>query len=48
MDCNSNIEAIPIGHGFASVRVDMRGRGENSDRLLEDEYTDTELNDAVA
>jgi len=35
------------GHGFASVRVDMRGSGD-SDGLLEDEYTDTELNDAVA
>jgi len=35
------------GHGFASVRVDMRGSGD-SDGLLEDEYTDTELTDAVS
>ncbi len=34
------------GHGYASVRVDMRGSGE-SDGLLEGEYLKQELDDAV-
>lgn len=35
------------GHGYACVRVDMRGSGE-SDGVLTDEYTETELADAEA
>ena len=34
------------GHGYACVRVDMRGNGE-SDGLMLDEYTKQELDDAV-
>ena len=34
------------GHGYAAVRVDMRGSGE-SDGLLDDEYLQRELDDAV-
>ena len=34
------------GHGYACVRVDMRGCGE-SDGILEDEYTRQELDDGV-
>ncbi len=34
------------GHGYAVLRVDMRGSGE-SDGILEDEYTPQELDDAV-
>jgi|SRR5579871_3042931 len=34
------------GHGYASVRVDLRGTGE-SDGLLADEYLPRELDDAV-
>ena len=34
------------GHGYAAVRVDIRGSGE-SDGILEDEYTAQELADAV-
>jgi uncharacterized protein len=34
------------GHGYAAVRVDMRGTGE-SDGILTDEYTEQELDDAV-
>ncbi len=34
------------GHGYAAVRVDMRGTG-NSDGLMTDEYTLQEMNDAV-
>jgi pimeloyl-ACP methyl ester carboxylesterase len=34
------------GHGFAAIRVDMRGSGD-SEGLLVDEYSRTELNDAV-
>lgn len=34
------------GHGYAAVRVDMRGTGE-SDGIIEDEYTTQELDDAV-
>lgn len=34
------------GHGYASVRVDMRGSGE-SDGLLEDEYLKQEQDDAL-
>jgi predicted acyl esterase len=33
------------GHGYAAVRVDMRGTGE-SDGIVEDEYTPQELSDA--
>jgi uncharacterized protein len=33
------------GHGYACVRVDMRGNGD-SDGLMLDEYTQVELNDA--
>ncbi len=33
------------GHGYATVRVDMRGNGD-SDGLMEDEYTAQELSDA--
>lgn len=35
------------GHGYASVRVDLRGSGE-SDGVLEDEYLQQELDDGVA
>ena len=35
------------GHGYACIRVDMRGNGD-SDGLMEDEYTETELADACA
>jgi uncharacterized protein len=34
------------GHGYAAVRVDMRGTGE-SDGILEDEYTEQEQEDAL-
>jgi uncharacterized protein len=34
------------GHGYACIRVDMRGNGD-SDGLMEDEYTQRELDDAV-
>jgi putative CocE/NonD family hydrolase len=34
------------GHGYAAVRVDMRGTGE-SDGTLEDEYTEQEQEDAL-
>jgi putative CocE/NonD family hydrolase len=33
------------GHGYASIRVDMRGNGD-SEGLMEDEYTEQELQDA--
>ncbi len=35
------------GHGYAAVRVDMRGNGE-SGGLMEDEYSQQEMDDAVA
>ncbi|MFD1911024.1 CocE/NonD family hydrolase [Halodurantibacterium flavum] len=35
------------GHGYACLRVDMRGNGD-SDGLMTDEYTPQELDDAVA
>ncbi|PWE18940.1 peptidase S15 [Marinicauda salina] len=35
------------GHGYACVRVDLRGAGD-SDGLLRDEYTEQELQDGVA
>lgn len=35
------------GHGYACIRVDMRGNGE-SDGLMDDEYTQAEMDDAVA
>ncbi len=34
------------GHGYACIRVDMRGNGD-SDGLMRDEYTKQELDDAV-
>ncbi len=34
------------GHGYAAVRVDMRGSG-NSDGILEDEYLPQEQADAT-
>jgi putative CocE/NonD family hydrolase len=34
------------GHGYACIRTDMRGNGD-SEGLMEDEYTDQELRDAV-
>lgn len=34
------------GHGYAAIRVDMRGNGE-SDGLMEDEYTQQEQDDAL-
>jgi uncharacterized protein len=34
------------GHGYACIRVDMRGNGD-SDGLMHDEYTKQELDDAV-
>ncbi len=33
------------GHGYASIRVDMRGNGD-SEGLMEDEYSEQELDDA--
>ena len=35
------------GHGYAALRVDLRGAGD-SDGILRDEYTQQELDDAVA
>jgi putative CocE/NonD family hydrolase len=35
------------GHGYACIRVDMRGNGD-SEGLMEDEYSEQELADAVA
>lgn len=35
------------GHGYACIRVDMRGNGD-SEGLMEDEYTQVEMDDAVA
>ena len=34
------------GHGYACVRVDMRGNGD-SEGVMEDEYTQVEMDDAV-
>jgi uncharacterized protein len=34
------------GHGYAAIRVDMRGNGD-SDGLMRDEYTEQELTDGV-
>src|SRR5690606_31404523 len=34
------------GHGYACIRVDMRGSGE-ADGILTDEYTEQELQDGV-
>ena len=39
------MHAYVAGHGYACVRVDMRGNGD-SDGLMADEYTDVELQDA--
>eukprot|EP01035_Chromulina_nebulosa_P062017 gene62017-84814_t len=33
------------GHGYASIRVDMRGNGD-SEGLMDDEYSEQELQDA--
>ena len=38
--------AYMAGHGYAGVRVDIRGSGE-SDGVLEDEYTQEELDDGM-
>ena len=35
------------GHGYAAIRVDMRGNGD-SEGLMEDEYSEQELEDACA
>ena len=35
------------GHGYASIRVDMRGNGD-SEGLMDDEYSEQELQDAYA
>jgi putative CocE/NonD family hydrolase len=35
------------GHGYASIRVDIRGSGDSEGRTI-DEYTERELDDAVA
>ena len=35
------------GHGYAAIRLDLRGSGD-SDGVLEDEYTRQEIDDAVA
>lgn len=35
------------GHGYACVRIDMRGNGD-SEGLMSDEYTQVEMDDAVA
>ena len=35
------------GHGYAAIRVDMRGNGD-SQGLMEDEYSEQELRDAEA
>jgi putative CocE/NonD family hydrolase len=40
------MHAYVAGHGYACVRVDMRGNGD-SDGLMDDEYTAQELADAV-
>ncbi len=39
--------AYYAGHGYAGVRVDIRGSGD-SEGVLEDEYTETELADGLA
>ena len=43
---DATMHAYYAGHGYACVRVDMRGTGD-SDGLMEDEYTQQELDDAV-
>ena len=40
------IHAYLAGHGYASVRVDMRGSGD-SDGILEDEYLPLEQQDGL-
>lgn len=40
------MHAYFAGHGYAAIRVDMRGSGE-SDDVLQDEYLQLELDDAV-
>jgi putative CocE/NonD family hydrolase len=41
------MHAYTAGHGYACVRVDMRGNGD-SEGLMSDEYTQQEMDDAVA
>lgn len=43
---DDNMHGYYSGHGYACVRVDIRGSGE-SEGILEDEYTQRELDDAV-
>ena len=43
---DATMHAYYAGHGYAGVRVDMRGCGD-SDGLMLDEYTQQELDDAV-
>lgn len=40
------MHAYFAGHGYAAIRVDLRGSGE-SDDILQDEYLQLELDDAV-
>ena len=44
---DEQMHAFFAGHGYAAVRVDLRGSGE-SDGVLEDEYLQRELDDGVA
>ena len=44
---DSLIHPYFAGHGYASVRVDLRGSGD-SEGILEDEYLKQELEDAIA
>jgi len=43
---DATVQPYMAGHGYAAVRVDIRGSGD-SDGLLLDEYTATEVDDAV-
>ena len=43
---DSLIHPYFAGHGYASVRVDLRGSGD-SEGILEDEYLKQELEDAI-
>ena len=44
---DSNTIAHFAKHGYACIRVDMRGSG-SSDGFKDDEYTDQEIDDGVA
>ena len=44
---DSNTIAHFAKHGYACIRVDMRGAG-SSDGFKDDEYTDQEIDDGVA